>query len=50
MLSTTVMATKVPVVIAPAMNTAMYKNKIVQKNIKDLSDLGYHFISPEKVA
>ncbi|HOA81123.1 MAG TPA: bifunctional phosphopantothenoylcysteine decarboxylase/phosphopantothenate--cysteine ligase CoaBC [Defluviitaleaceae bacterium] len=46
MLSTTVMATKAPVVIAPAMNTAMYKNKIVQKNIKDLSDLGYHFISP----
>ncbi|HPT75787.1 MAG TPA: bifunctional phosphopantothenoylcysteine decarboxylase/phosphopantothenate--cysteine ligase CoaBC [Defluviitaleaceae bacterium] len=46
MLSTTVMATKAPVVIAPAMNTAMYNNVIVQRNIQTLSDLGYHFISP----
>lgn len=46
MLSTTVMATKAPVVIAPAMNTNMYNNPIVQDNIKKLKDYGYTFISP----
>lgn len=43
MLSTTVMATKAPVVFAPAMNTNMYENPILQKNIKLLSDTGYFF-------
>ena len=43
MLSTTVMATKAPVVVAPAMNTSMYENPILQKNIKYLSGLGYSF-------
>lgn len=46
MLSTTVMATKAPVIIAPAMNTGMYENPIVQKNISLLKDYGYHFIEP----
>ncbi|KMT21448.1 bifunctional phosphopantothenoylcysteine decarboxylase/phosphopantothenate--cysteine ligase CoaBC [Clostridium cylindrosporum] len=46
MLSTTVMATKAPVVIAPAMNTAMYENPIVQRNIENLKSYGYHFIEP----
>lgn len=48
MLSTTIMATKAPVVFAPAMNTAMYQNKIVQKNIGTLKELGYHFINPSE--
>ncbi|KXZ39596.1 phosphopantothenoylcysteine decarboxylase / phosphopantothenate--cysteine ligase [Alkalithermobacter thermoalcaliphilus JW-YL-7 = DSM 7308] len=48
MLSTTVMATKAPVLIAPAMNTNMYENKIVQSNIKKLKELGYDFIDPEE--
>lgn len=47
MLSTTVMACKAPVLIAPAMNTQMYLNPIVQSNIKRLSELGYSFIEPE---
>ncbi|CDF57884.1 bifunctional phosphopantothenoylcysteine decarboxylase/phosphopantothenate--cysteine ligase CoaBC [Thermobrachium celere] len=47
MLTTTVMATKAPVVIAPAMNTNMYENKIVQRNIEFLKSMGYHFIEPE---
>ena len=47
MLSTTVMAAKCPVVIAPAMNTGMYENAVVQKNIKSLKALGYQFIEPE---
>ncbi|QAT40142.1 bifunctional phosphopantothenoylcysteine decarboxylase/phosphopantothenate--cysteine ligase CoaBC [Clostridium sp. JN-9] len=46
MLSTTVMATNAEVFIAPAMNTNMYKNTIVQNNIKKLKDLGYKFINP----
>ncbi len=46
MLTTTVMATKAPVVIAPAMNTNMYENPITQENIKRLENLGYLFIEP----
>ena len=47
MLSTTVMATKCPVVFAPAMNTAMYENPIVQENIAYLKEKGYLFIEPD---
>jgi phosphopantothenoylcysteine decarboxylase/phosphopantothenate--cysteine ligase len=47
MLSTTIMATTAPVVFAPAMNTNMYKNPIVQDNIHKLSNLGYNFIAPQ---
>lgn len=46
MLSTTVMATRAPVLIAPAMNTNMYNNPIVQRNIANLRELGYKFIDP----
>ena len=46
MLSTTIMATKSKVVFAPAMNDAMYQNKIVQNNIDKLKDYGYYFIEP----
>lgn len=47
MLTTTVMATKAPVVFAPAMNTNMFLNPIVQKNMSELIALGYHFIEPD---
>lgn len=47
MLSTTIMATKAPVVFAPAMNNNMYENKIVQKNISILKKYGYKFIEPD---
>lgn len=46
MLSTTVMATKSPVLIAPAMNTNMYENTITQTNISKLKSLDYKFIEP----
>ncbi len=46
MLSTTIMATKAKVVFAPAMNTNMYTNPIVQENIAKLKRLGYEFIEP----
>lgn len=46
MLSTTIMATKAPVVFAPAMNNGMYENPIVQGNIKRLKKYGYKFVGP----
>lgn len=49
MVTTVMMALKnVPVYICPAMNTNMYENPIVQKNIKNLAELGYHFIEPKE--
>jgi phosphopantothenoylcysteine decarboxylase / phosphopantothenate---cysteine ligase len=47
LLSSVVMATRAPVLIAPAMNTGMYENRIVQANIRKLTDLGATFIEPE---
>jgi phosphopantothenoylcysteine decarboxylase/phosphopantothenate--cysteine ligase len=47
MLTTTIMATKAKILFAPAMNTNMYENPVVQKNIKTLKDLGYNFVEPE---
>jgi len=48
MLSTVVMATKAPVLICPAMNTAMYENPVVQGNMDKLARLGYHFAEPRE--
>ncbi len=47
MLSTTIMATKSPVLFVPAMNTNMFENPIVQRNIKTLQSGGYDFIGPQ---
>jgi len=46
MLTTTIMACRCPKFIAPAMNTAMYENPIVQDNLKKLKDYGYKIIDP----
>ncbi len=43
-LTTTVMATKAPCIIAPAMNTGMYENQVVQENIARLKGRGYLFV------
>ena len=49
MLSTVIMATKnIPVIICPAMNTAMYENPFVQANIKKLKKHGYKFVDPKE--
>jgi len=45
-LTTMIMATKAPVLFAPAMNVQMYLNPIVQKNIAVLKEQGYHFVGP----
>lgn len=47
MLTTTVLATKAPIFIAPAMNSAMYLNPVVQENIEILKKRGCAFIEPE---
>ncbi len=46
MLTTTIMACKAPKLIAPAMNTNMFENPIVQDNIRKLEQYGYEIISP----
>ena len=47
MLTTTFMASTAPKLIAPAMNTNMFENPIVQENIGKLEKLGYHIVYPE---
>ena len=46
MLTTTVCATKAPCIIAPAMNTGMWENPIVQDNVERLKKFGYEIITP----
>lgn len=48
LLTTVVMATKAPVVLAPAMNVNMYENLIVQGNLAKLRGLGYEVIEPDE--
>ena len=47
MLTTTVMACPCPKLIAPAMNTNMFENSIVQENIEKLKRHGYTIIEPD---
>jgi len=46
MLTTTLLATKAPIILAPAMNTGMWENPILQDNIQRLQRYGYHFVEP----
>jgi phosphopantothenoylcysteine decarboxylase/phosphopantothenate--cysteine ligase len=46
MLTTLIMATKAPVLLAPAMNVNMYENMIVQENLKKLLRRGYLLVEP----
>ncbi len=46
MLTTTIMACPCKKLIAPAMNTNMYSNPIVQDNIARLKGFGYEFVEP----
>ncbi len=47
MLTTTVMACPCHKIIAPAMNTNMYRNPIVQDNLEKLAEFGYEVIPPD---
>lgn len=48
LLTCVVSATKARVLLCPAMNENMYKNKITQENIRKLKSLGYKFVEPRK--
>ena len=47
MLSTTVLATKAPVLVAPAMNTGMWTAGATCANVQTLRERGIHFIGPD---
>lgn len=47
MLSTTALACRCPKLIAPAMNTAMFQNPIVQDNLRRLENYGMAIIQPD---
>lgn len=46
MLSTTLLAAKCPILVAPAMNTNMYENRIVQENLSKLRQFGVKVLEP----
>ncbi len=46
MLSTTVLATQAPVIVAPAMNANMYENPITQENLAKLKAKGFTLVGP----
>lgn len=45
-LTTTIMATRAPVLFAPAMNARMWQNPVVQANVARLVAFGYRFVGP----
>lgn len=45
-LTTTLLATKAPVIVCPAMNVNMWHNPIVQENVKKLKHIGYQIVEP----
>jgi phosphopantothenoylcysteine decarboxylase/phosphopantothenate--cysteine ligase len=47
-LSTAILASSVPVLFAPAMNTRMWENAAVQENVRLLRERGYRFVDPEE--
>ncbi|MGI5891868.1 MAG: bifunctional phosphopantothenoylcysteine decarboxylase/phosphopantothenate--cysteine ligase CoaBC [Bacillota bacterium] len=46
LLSSAALATKAPVLIAPAMHTDMYTNTATANNISTLRERGFHFVAP----
>jgi len=47
LLTATVLATRAPVLIAPAMHETMYENSFTQANIKKLKEKGFRFVGPD---
>ena len=46
LLTTTVCAFNKPILLAPAMNTNMWKNTFIQQNLEKLKNAGYHIVNP----
>lgn len=47
LMSTTLLATKAPILIAPAMNSGMWSAAATQENVEVLKNRGVHFIQPD---
>ncbi len=47
LLSTVVLAAKIPVIVCPAMNCNMLSHPATRRNLRQLQELGYHIISPD---
>ncbi|MDR0397537.1 MAG: bifunctional phosphopantothenoylcysteine decarboxylase/phosphopantothenate--cysteine ligase CoaBC [Oscillospiraceae bacterium] len=47
MLTSTVLATRAPILAAPAMNTGMWENAVTRANISALRERGVRFVGPE---
>lgn len=47
MLTTTVLATKAPILVAPAMNTGMWTAEATRQNVETLKGRGVHFVGPD---
>lgn len=45
--STTLLAADIPVIIAPAMNTRMWRHPATMRNVEFLCEHGYHIIGPD---
>ncbi|MGH7452881.1 MAG: bifunctional phosphopantothenoylcysteine decarboxylase/phosphopantothenate--cysteine ligase CoaBC, partial [bacterium] len=45
--SATVRAARVPIVLCPAMNSAMWEDALLQRNVALLKENGYQFVDPE---
>lgn len=48
LLTTIALATRAPIVVAPAMNVNMYRNAIVQRNLQALREAGFRIVPPEE--
>lgn len=48
LLTCTALAVECPMVLAPAMNTIMWRNRLVQDNVRRLKEFGMKFIGPEE--
>src|SRR6056297_648485 len=46
LLTTVILATEAPIMVAPSMNVHMFENQIVQRNMDILEDYGYDIITP----
>ena len=46
MLSTTILATRAPILVVPAMNDQMYLHSVVQENLNKLVGFGYAIMNP----
>ncbi|HET7814592.1 MAG TPA: bifunctional phosphopantothenoylcysteine decarboxylase/phosphopantothenate--cysteine ligase CoaBC [Candidatus Baltobacteraceae bacterium] len=47
LITTALLAARIPVIVAPAMNDAMYEDAATQRNLETLRERGFHIVDPE---